>query len=741
MPTALTEGPAGTAEAQPGRRGRLRVLLGAAPGSGKTFAMLLEGATRRRQGEDVVVGFVEAHNRPRTLSAIGQLETVPRLILNRHGRRFEDMDLDAVIARGPQVALVDELAHTNADGMRHHKRWEDIDELRGHGIDVVTTVDVANLESVKDLAEHIAGVSISETVPDRILDGADEIQFLDISPEALRKRVRHGNVIPPEKVDTALTSFFRPGNLAALREIALRLLADTVGAARTGARPEPEDVLVVVSGRPGSEGRIRGAARLARRTEATCTVVKVVPPHEGSQGAVSDLWHAVAEQVGAQVLLRPGTDVPAVVEATARELGVRHIVVGESRHSGGLDRWRPTLADRLIDRLRDIDVHVLAHEDSRRLTRQSSAAPGPLPQAPAKPPEGTPARGTLRVYMGYSRGCGTTMAMLDEARRRRSRGADVVVASISTHGRGPCEDAVGDLEQIGGPSGAAAQGTLDVEALLARHPQVAVVDDLWGVDVRSRPRVDAVEALLDAGITVVGTLHLGDLESGVAGLEPGALRDRPGRPMDDRVLALADEIELVDVTPSILQERVRRGDIVPASAQGEALEGDFRPEVLTALREKAFRLIAQHTDRRLVAYMRERGIARPWGARPRVLAVVPPRSGMKRLIRRAASLAAVRHAEFKAVTVRTGKPSQAEKEFLAAYDALTHRLGGEFVTLSGSSVATTLADYARRSLVTEIVMTRGRARRLHRTTVSELVHMMSDVDIHVLSDPPAASTT
>jgi two-component system sensor histidine kinase KdpD len=739
MAQGLTDQNEATRDVPAARRGRLRVLLGAAPGSGKTFAMLREGIDRRRQGEDVVVGFVEAHGRPRTIAAIGSLEVVPRLVVDYHGRTLEDTDVDAVIARHPQVALVDELAHTNAAGMRHEKRWQDVEELRDNGIDVITTVNVQHLESIKDLVEHIAGVPVRETVPDRILDGADEVQFIDISPEALRKRMRHGNIYPAAKVDTALSNFFRPGNLTALREIALRLVGQNVGARRGEVKAQPEDVLVAVSGAETSEALIRRGSRIARRTDAVCTVLSVVQHDARDAQPGPERWKAVAEQVGALILERPDIDVAAVIEATARELLAQHLVIGESPLAGGFTRWRRTLADRLIHRLRDVDVHVLSrHALPQRATNpQSYEDQRPEPDAllrKLKPIEGT--RGTLRVYLGYARGCGTTMALLDEARRRKSRGTDVVVASIRTYGRAPCETAAGDLELLGGPFGKAAQGILDVDALLARNPQVACIDDISGVDDKGRPRVDVLPQIVAAGITVIGTLHLTDLKSTVDGLGSLLPRDPAAPPVDDRILSLVDEIELVDVTPSVLEERLRRGEILPLSNVAQALQGEFRPELLDALREMAFRVIADHTDRRLVAYMRERGIERPWEARPRVLACVPPKPGMERLIRRTAALAAAKDAEFKAVTVRTRRRSDTEKQFLGAYVALTHKLGGEFVTLTGSSVAREVAKYARQNLVTEIALTRGPHRRFHRGPITELVRIMSDVDIHVLAEQP-----
>jgi two-component system sensor histidine kinase KdpD len=720
--------------APPPRRGTLRVYLGAAPGSGKTFAMLREGQARRAQGEDVVVGFVETYGRPRTVEAIGRLEVVPRLRVPYRGTTLEDMDLDAVLERRPQVALVDELAHTNAPGVRHAKRWQDVDELRDAGIDVVTTVNVQHVESVKDLVESITGIPVRETVPDRVLDGADEIQFIDIAPEALRKRMRHGNIYSPDKVDTALRNFFRPGNLGALREIALRLVADRMDSARAAVRPAPQDVLVAVSGGGSSEALIRRGARLARRAGGLCTVMVVRGLRAGPSDEAVARLAATAEQVGATFVERNGPEVLGVIVEMARRLLAQHIVIGESPPPSLLGRWRATLADRVVEALPDVDVHVLARFASE----------------PARPPigDGRPApdellrrhtaaqgrRGTLRIYFGYARGCGTTTAMLDEARRRAARGTDVVVATVRTYGRGPCEAAIGDLEVLGGRNGSAVSGALDVEALLARNPQVACLDDLARIDTGGRPVVEVLQQLLAAGITVIATLHLTDLASTVETMAPLLGYDSAHPHIDDAILTMADEIELVDVTPAVLTQRLRHGDIVPPARVARALQTEFRPQVLEALREMAFRVIAEHTDRRLLAYMRERGIEQPWEVRPRVLACVPPRPGMERLIRGAAALAERIDGEFKAATVRTRSRSDDEKHLLGQYAALTHQLDGEFVTLRSPSVAGALAGYAREALVTEMVLSRGRpVRPWRRSTLRSLIRMVKDVDVHVLA--------
>ena len=712
-------------------RGHLRVFLGATPGSGKTFAMLREAHDRRSQGEDVVVGFVETHGRRLTEQAIGSLEVNPRLEVEYRGRLMEEMDLDGVLARRPQVVLVDELAHTNVPGVRHAKRFEDVEEILQAGIDVVTTVNVQHLESVKDLAEHITGIPVRETLPDRVLDNADEIQFIDISPEALRKRMRHGNIYAPEKIDTALANFFRPGNLAALREIALRLVAQTVGRARGAIRPAPQSVLVTVSGGQSSGTLIRRASRLARRFGGFCTVLVVRGRRDNETEHGRTKSKELAELLQCGFIEREGR-VNDVVVAVAQELGVQHVVVGQSSHPGVRGRLHRGLVDRLITELPDVSVHVIArpaamHRDVPIAANDHRPDSDMLLRAL----HASAIRSGLRVYLGYARGCGTTVAMLDEANRRRQRGTDVVVAAVKTDGRNRCEVALGDLEVLGGPTSPARAGVVDVEALLRRNPEVACLDDLAGVDTNGRPITESVPRLLRAGMMLIATLHLTDLRSTVEGM--GAmLGTRPEHIVDDAFLDQVTELEIVDITPSLLDERLRRGEIVPASEAARARAQAFRPEVLASLRELAFRILAEHTDRRLVAYMRDRGIEAPWEVKPRVMLCVPPRPGMEDVIASTAALAARLDGKMTAVTVRDRKRSEQEMQLLGAYAALTHQADGTFVTLYEHDPASGLTKYARRILATEIVVTRGRGRR---GTLRKLIQLLTDVDVHVLAAP------
>src|SRR6185295_13365252 len=255
-------------------RGSLRIYLGYAAGVGKTFAMLGEGVRRRERGSDVVVGFVETHGRPKTSERLGDLEVTARRSIEYRGARFEEMDVDAILVRAPEIALIDELAHTNVPGSRNEKRWQDVEGLLAAGIDVISTVNIQHLESLNDVVERITGAKQRETIPDEVVRAADQVELVDMTPFALRRRMAHGNIYPAEKIDAALANYFREGNLGALRELALLWVADRVDEALAVyrethgiARPweTRERVVVAITGAPGGDDVLRRAARMAAR--------------------------------------------------------------------------------------------------------------------------------------------------------------------------------------------------------------------------------------------------------------------------------------------------------------------------------------------------------------------------------------------------------------------------------------------------------------------------------------------
>lgn len=360
-------------QAGAGARGRLRIYLGMAPGVGKTYAALQELHRRKARGTDVVVAFVETYDRPKTIEAIGDLEVIPRKKVCYRGVTIEEMDTEAVIRRHPAVALVDELAHTNAPGSKHEKRWQDVEELLEHGITVISTVNIQHLESLADIVETITGVQVRERIPDRVVDQADEIELVDMSPHALRQRMAHGNIYPRQQAEQALRQFFREGNLSALRELALRKVATSVEEDLEEymrqhhietAWPTGERVLVCVNAKPQAQQLLRRGWRMADRLKTDLVAVFVETPDWGkaSPEARRQLEEnlRVAEDLGAEVLRVRGTDVASEIMHVAREKNVGSIVIGHSSHGWLHDLVRGSIVNKLLRLARDVDVHVVA---------------------------------------------------------------------------------------------------------------------------------------------------------------------------------------------------------------------------------------------------------------------------------------------------------------------------------------------------------------------------------------------
>jgi two-component system sensor histidine kinase KdpD len=360
-------------EAAREERRRLKVFVGAAPGVGKTYAMLQAAQERRRQGADLVVGVVETHGRPETRALLDGLEVIPRLRLEYRGQTLEEMDLDGILARRPAIVVVDELAHTNAPGSRHPKRFQDVEEILDAGIDVYTTVNIQHLESLNDVVAQITGVRVRETIPDRILDRADEIKLIDLSPEELIQRLQDGKVYVPEQAERAIRSYFRPSNLTALRELALREAAEHVDdqmqaylrtQAGEGHWAVGERIMVAVSGGPLDERLVRAGRRLSERRDAPWMAVFVEPPRFRHWPDVRRERLARAlrltEQLGGEAVVIPGQDVAEELARYGREHNVSEILVGDLARSRWRARLAPSVVARLIERRGPVDVRVLS---------------------------------------------------------------------------------------------------------------------------------------------------------------------------------------------------------------------------------------------------------------------------------------------------------------------------------------------------------------------------------------------
>ncbi|MEA3247273.1 MAG: universal stress protein [Gemmatimonadota bacterium] len=356
-------------------RGKLKLYIGSAAGVGKSYKMLQEAHDLRRRGVDVVVGYVETHGRPETAAQLGDLETVPRRGIEYRGVRLEEMDVDAVVARRPQVAIVDELAHTNVPGSARAKRWEDVVVLLDEGINVISAMNVQHLESLNDVVASALGVTVRETVPDWVVTLADQVVNIDISAEDLRARLQEGKIYAREKIPSALANFFTPENLTTLRELALREVASSVDRAREAIvrseagtpRTATADRIMVAmaSDPPNTATLVRRASRIAGRLNSDWYCVYVRTPDEAANRIDSDVQRRLvsniqlAQQMGAEVVTVDGEDVADALLAFAREHGVRLVVVGQPRRRGWRRALRASVVRRLVNNACGIAVMVV----------------------------------------------------------------------------------------------------------------------------------------------------------------------------------------------------------------------------------------------------------------------------------------------------------------------------------------------------------------------------------------------
>ncbi len=358
-------------------RGKLKVYIGSAAGVGKTYRMLNEAHDLHRRGIDVVVGFVETHGRADTEAQRRDLEVTPRQRIEYRNVTLEEMDVDAVVARAPQVAIVDELAHTNVPGARHRKRWQDVIELLDAGINVISAVNVQHLESLNDVIASTLGVTVRETVPDWVVSNADQVVNLDISAEDLRERLREGKIYAPEKVDTALKNFFTDENLTTLRELALREVASSVDRTReaivrreAGAQPQPRTVdrimVAMSSSPPYTAALLRKASRIAGRLNSDWYCVYVQTPEERPDRIDSTLQRKLvdniqlAQSMGAEVVKLEGVDVAATLCKFARANGVTLLMVGQSKQSGLRHMMHGSVVKQLVSNEQGLDVLVVS---------------------------------------------------------------------------------------------------------------------------------------------------------------------------------------------------------------------------------------------------------------------------------------------------------------------------------------------------------------------------------------------
>lgn len=753
-------------------RGRLKIIIGSVSGSGKTYHMLEEGRLLKQQGIDVVISAVSTMGRPETMQKIADLERIPSIHWHQEGREYKDLPLEALIERNPEVVLVDGLAHRNRSGAAFPARLDDIRYLMDNGISVITTVNVYELGGVGEIVYEKTGIRAAETVPLDTLELADEVRLIDVSPETILKRMEEGIL-----GDAAHPAMSRRGNLGVLRELSLRLVAEGVNETLekhreahglTGPSGASERILVSSQYHWNGSLYVRRGQQIAKRLNGDLKVVTFVLPGRKlsrEQQAFKRSIIQLVERVDGsfeELPLKQLRQLPSVLVRYAVQNKVTRIVMGHSAKSRWQERWQGSIANRVLRRTRNIDVFLMAdraeQDGERILPVKSQPVPAGEPFHRLSGPElehriETMKRGTLKVYIGAAPGVGKTYKMLQEGNLLRSRGIDVVIGLLETHGRKDTQAQTGGLPQI--PRAQILyQSTrleeMDTAAIIERHPEVVLVDELAHTNVpgsRTAKRYEDVIRMLEHGISVITTVnvqHLESLNDAVAQLTGVRVRET----VPDALLRMAGEVELIDVTPQMLQQRMREGKIYASEKVTQALESFFRIGNLIALRELALREIADDVDERLEAWDRDTSLRGPWSRQEVIFVCVDLGELAERLIRRGFRIAHRLKAEWYVHYMHCGVPlTETGQKRLDMLRRLTERLGGKLETSeAGRGIHMHEQLLARMNEVNTTQLIIGQSRRpLWRMLFKEsLVHFLlrraRHMDMLIVADYDAEGT-
>lgn len=683
------------------RKGRLKILIGPVSGSGKTYHMLNEGNFLKQQGIDVVMSAISTMQRSETVQQTLELERVPSIHWQKDGKEYKDLPLEAIVARNPEVLLVDGLAHRNRVEARFKTRLEDILFLMEHGISIITTINVYELDGVDDIVHKLTGIRAAETVPSNTLELADEVRLIDVSPETMLKRIDDG--ILGDQTHPAMA---RRGNLGVLREISLRLMAEGVNDSLEKHREElglvgpsgaAERILVSTQYHWNGSLYVRRGQQIAKRLNGDLLIVTFVLSKREltkDQQAFKRSILKLADKVGAKFVEIPLLNIrqlPSMLVRYAIQNNVTRIVMGHSQKSRRQERLQGSIAGRVLRKMRNVDVFLMAdrakHEGERILPVKPQPADEKEPFRRLNSKElarkiETIRRGTFKIYIGAAPGVGKTYKMLQEGNRLLCKGIDVVIGLLETHGRKDTADQTGNLPFI--PRAqiiyqSAKLEEMDTKAIIARCPEVVLVDELAHTNMpgsRFKKRYEDVLHLLENGISVISTLnvqHLESLNDAVEQLTGVRVRET----VPDAILKLADEVELIDVTPQMLQQRMREGKIYASSKVNQALDSFFKIGNLIALRELALRELADDVDERLEAWDRNTSLRGPWHRKEVIFVCVDTSPRAERLIRRGFRIAHRLQAEWYVQHVHSrGELSGEENKRLETLRHLCERLGG-----------------------------------------------------------------
>ena len=754
------------------KKGRLKIILGAVSGSGKTYHLLLEGNELKRRGIDVVVGLVSASSSPKTLEQLGGLEVIPSIEWEQNGHVRQDLNMKEIYKRNPEVILVDQLAHKNQPSAKNPTRLEDVKELIRNEISVITTINIYELKGVKEVAEHLMQVPlhVSETVPEDTLTQADEVRLLDVTPEAILKRLQVGEIEEKHDQTIGRDQLYNKDNLAVLRELSLRFLAGEVEEDLTEYREQEglmgpsgasERIMVCVQYHWNGSILIRRGDQIAKRLGGELLIVCFIPAQKKLSKEEEIFKKSMQKLINKldgkfEEITIEREDVAEEIVDYAMEHYITRIILGQSKRTRWEEIIHRSIFNRILRKTKNVDVFIVA---DRAEVHGERVIPAIQSNKKKKNPyrrlssdemkekiKGVK-RGTLKIYIGAAPGVGKTYTMLREANQLKKNEIDVVIGLLETHGRKETASQVGSLEIVPRKHVQYKNVVLeemDLEAIIIRNPEVVLVDELAHSNIpgsKNQKRFEDVIEILNAGISVISTMniqHVESLNDSVEQITGVCVRET----VPDKVLHLADELELIDLSPNALRHRMQEGNIYAMDKVELSLSNFFKTRNLIALRELALRELADDVDERLESLDRKEGVRGPWRNEEIIFVCVNLRPDSERLIRRGFRIAYRLKATWYVVYVKDQQLLSDEQEIiLNKIMSLTNRLGGNFELYSAANhrlVVTEIMKQLEDKKATQVIIghsARSRWQEIKKgSVVARMLRNARHLDILVVAD-------
>lgn len=754
------------------KKGRLKIILGSVSGAGKTYHLLLEGNELKKRGIDVVIGIVSDSCSQITMEQVGFLEGIPSIKWKQNGFARQDLNLEEIYKRNPEVVLVDQLAHKNQPSAKNPTRLEDVMELIRNEISVITTINIYELKGVKKIAEHLLNlpIHVSEILPENTLTQADEVRLLDVTPEAIIKRLQEGKIIEKQEQKEADLKLYNRDNLAVLRELSLRFLAGEVDDDLTehrelegllGPSGASERILVCVQYHWNGSILIRRGDQIAKRLGGDLVVVSFIPSQKKlskEEALFKNSMQKLIKKLNGDFEERVinGEGIAEEIVEYAMEHYITRIILGQSKRTRWEEIVNGSIVNKILSQTKNIDVCVVADrtkEDGERVlpavqSKKNKKNPyRRLSAAEMKEKIKGVKRGTLKVYIGSAPGVGKTYTMLREANQLRKSAIDIVIGLLETHGRKETASQVDTLEVIPRKQISYKNVVLeemDLEAIINRNPEVVLVDELAHTNVpgsKNQKRYQDVMNILEAGISVISTMNIQHVESLNDSIEQiTGVRVRETVP--DRILQLADELELIDVTPKALRQRMQEGNVYAMDKVEQSLNNFFKTRNLIALRELALRELADDVDDRLESFKRNKGVRGPWRKAEVIFVCVNLEPGSERLIRRGFRIAYRLKAKWYVIYVKDKRTLTNEMQcILDKIKILTKQLGGHFYMFSTTNrrlVVSEITKQLQDKKATQVIIGHSARERwqeiIQGSIVARLLREASHLDILIVAD-------